>query len=292
MTVSDYHFCVEEQVFHTHGLAIHSKRWNKGAKHQVLAIHGWLDNANSFDLLAPYLPDCDIVALDSAGHGKSDFRSADSSYLIWSEVGEIFDIADQLGWQQFHLIGHSRGAGITSMCAGTFPERIRKLVIIEGGIPTPSKPQDVAINLAKHILDDKKRSGTKGTLFPDRETALNARANGFTKVSLDTAKILAERSLRKDTDGFRWHADARLKVISSLKLTHQQIDAFFKEIRCPCLSIEGKQGILNEMPFTNAHLSHIRHLKRVEFDGGHHLHMEDATRSCSKLIQKFFAEDA
>lgn len=278
---------VNEQSFTTNGLCIQAKRWNKGAPTKIIAIHGWLDNAGSFDPLAPYLNNCDIIALDSAGHGKSSFRSPDSQYLIWSEVGEIFDIADQLGWETFNLMGHSRGAGITSMCAGTFPERISKLILIEGGIPMPSEPRHTAKNLAKHITDNKNLSGAQGTLFPSRKSALNARVNGFTKVSLQTAEILAKRSLIKSDQGFRWNADVRLKGSSSLKLTHQQIDSFFNEIICPCLFIEGSNGILKTMPFTETHLSKIRNLQRVEFEGGHHLHMESATEQCAGLIKEF-----
>lgn len=281
----------EELRFTTQGLNIGAKRWNHGAKHKVIAVHGWLDNCGSFDLIAPELKDIEIIALDSAGHGKSDFRSIDSQYLIWSEVGEIFDIANQLGWETFSLIGHSRGAGITAMCAGTFPERIEKLVLIEGGIPLPSEPKDTPKNLANHILDNQKLTGAKGTLFPTREAALSARANGFTKVSMETAEILSIRSLIETDDGFRWNADARLKGASSLKLTHQQVDAFFHEINCPSLFIEGSKGILKEMPFTEKHLLNIRHLQRTEFEGGHHLHMESAANSCAELIYQFLSEE-
>src|SRR5690606_41685879 len=61
----------------------------------------------SFDVLAPQLENVHLIALDCAGHGFSGHRS---SYNIWEDVGELFAVADLLGWNEFALLGHSRGA--------------------------------------------------------------------------------------------------------------------------------------------------------------------------------------
>ncbi|MFM8353785.1 MAG: alpha/beta fold hydrolase, partial [Gammaproteobacteria bacterium] len=47
-------------------------RWGTRGGLPTLALHGWLDNANTFNRLAPLLPELDLVALDFAGHGASD----------------------------------------------------------------------------------------------------------------------------------------------------------------------------------------------------------------------------
>lgn len=280
----------EELVFNINGLNISAKRWNKGAKYKVIALHGWLDNCASFDLFASELDNIDLIALDSPGHGKSDFRSPDGEYLIWAEVGEVFNIADQLGWKTFNLLGHSRGAGIAAICAGTFPERIEHLVLVEGGVAFPMEESDVPENLASHILNNNKLSGAEGTLFKTREAALTARADGFTKVSLEAAEILASRSLIDTGKGFRWHADARLKAPSSLKLTHGQIDAFLGRITAPSMLIEGQNGILKKMSAVAKHFKSIESLANVELPGGHHLHMEESASECSRHTEEFIAQ--
>ena len=71
------------------GVRLAAQRWHAGASHRVIALHGWLDNAESFSLLAPQLPDADLVALDLAGHGWSEHRAAHASYLIWDDLKEI-----------------------------------------------------------------------------------------------------------------------------------------------------------------------------------------------------------
>ena len=78
----------------------------------VLATHGWLDNASTFDLLAPRLDGCEVVALDLAGHGFSGSRSPDAAYNIWEDVGDLLEVREQLGWARCNLLGHSRGAAI------------------------------------------------------------------------------------------------------------------------------------------------------------------------------------
>jgi len=280
----------EEISFEVDGLQFAARRWNKDGAYKAIAIHGWLDNCASFDLLGPALKNIEIIALDSAGHGKSGFRSADADYLIWAETRQVFGIADQLGWDTFNLIGHSRGAGICGISAGTFPERIERLVLIEGIAPFPMNEKDVPENLATHILDNRRLSGQKGTLFKTRQDAIAARADGFTKVSYEAAEILASRSLKECSGGFRWHADARLKASSSLKLTEGQIHAFLGRISAPTLLIEAQDGIIKTMPNAKEYMNSVRNLKRVELPGGHHLHMEEAAPDCNQLIEEFITD--
>jgi pimeloyl-ACP methyl ester carboxylesterase len=279
----------EETEFQVHSLTLKAKRWNKGAPVRAIAMHGWLDNCGSFDPMADLLDDIDLIALDSAGQGYSDFRSPDGQYLIWAEVGEIFAVADQLGWETFNLVGHSRGAGIAAISAGTFPDRIEKLVLIEGGVPLPMEAKDVPENLANHILDNQRLSGTRGSVFGSRQKAIEARADGFTKIRLATAEILAKRSLVEDEKGYRWHADPRLKAPSGLKLTHDQIDAFLGRISAPTLLIEGTQGLWQTMPFRPHHIARINKLEEIVLEGGHHLHMEESVSECANAITHFLA---
>ena len=106
----------------------------------VLALHGWLDNCASFDFLAPLITSSntqtlDMVTLDLAGHGLSDHRSGLSAYNNWQDLIEILLVTEQLGWSRFALIGHSRGAMISTLFAATYPEKVTHLVGIEGLLP-------------------------------------------------------------------------------------------------------------------------------------------------------------
>ena len=70
----------KELQWQVHGLTIAGLAWGNPDNPPLLALHGWLDNANSFALLAPALEDFYVVALDLTGHGQSSRRSEDATY--------------------------------------------------------------------------------------------------------------------------------------------------------------------------------------------------------------------
>lgn len=57
---------------------------------------------------------------------------AGAGYLVLDYVRDIFCVAKALNWSKFHLIGHSLGASISSLFAGTFPEQVCSLTLVEG----------------------------------------------------------------------------------------------------------------------------------------------------------------
>ena len=61
-----------------------AKAWGPPEGHPVFALHGWLDNAGTFDNLIPLLPqNLRIVAVDTAGHGLSDPFPPDIAYNFY-----------------------------------------------------------------------------------------------------------------------------------------------------------------------------------------------------------------
>jgi len=97
----------------------------------ILATHGYLDNAGSFDLLAPFLvsrdPRIRVVSMDLLGHGLSDHSKGPYQYLDQIEV--MNDVLDALGWQTCVLMGHSYGGNNSLMYAAACPERVLGLIV-------------------------------------------------------------------------------------------------------------------------------------------------------------------
>jgi pimeloyl-ACP methyl ester carboxylesterase len=277
-----------EREFELAGLKLAAREWGEPAGLPVIALHGWLDNAGSFDKLAPRLTGCRIVALDSAGHGLSGNRSADSAYNIWQDVGDVTDVADALGWKQFNLLGHSRGAAIAALIAGTFPERARRLVLIEGGIPLLGKAENAAEDLARALTESRQLRGKSGRVFADRSTAIAERAEGFSKVSIEAAEILARRSLRAVPGGYQWHADQRLKATSEMRLTAEHTRSFLRRIEAPALMfLAAESPIAHRSPFVDL-LADFPKLKIEHLPGGHHLHIEGAEARIAAAALEFF----
>ena len=127
-----------ELQWEVHGLNLAGLAWGSSDNPPLLALHGWLDNAASFALIAPHLAEhFYVVALDLTGHGHSDSRSADATYQVYDDLPEIMAVVDQLGWQRFDLMGHSRGATIAALFAASFPEYVNHLVLLDGVAPPP-----------------------------------------------------------------------------------------------------------------------------------------------------------
>ncbi|KAF1398184.1 Serine hydrolase-like protein 2, partial [Spheniscus magellanicus] len=124
-----------------------AKAWGPSEGHPVLCLHGWLDNANTFDKLIPLLPrDCYYVAMDFSGHGLSSHRPAGSPYHFLDYVTDVRRVAAALQWRRFTLMGHSMGKTKTSLNAQLFflsycfispqfcflyPEMVDKLILLE-----------------------------------------------------------------------------------------------------------------------------------------------------------------
>ena len=98
-----------------------------------------------------------MVALDLPGHGLSSHRPEGAYTYFLDYVPVVFDAADALGWDRFILLGHSMGAGIGTLAAGTFPERIARLVLIDGMGPL-TEADDGAPARFRSFLQSVKRS--------------------------------------------------------------------------------------------------------------------------------------
>ena len=149
--------------------------WTSGPENGlgVLALHGWLDNANSFAPLAQSLgPQYRLVAVDLPGHGRSDHRTAGASYAFADWVAPVVGLVDALGWEKFILMGHSMGAGIATLVAGTFPERLRALILLEGLGPLTTLPEKSPAQLARHVRNRLEQEVVRNArVFQDREEA-------------------------------------------------------------------------------------------------------------------------
>lgn len=276
-----------ERRFELPGFTLAAKVWGATGGRPVLALHGWLDNAATFDRLAPLLPGCEIVALDLAGHGLSGSRSPDASYNIWQDVGDLLDVQEQLAWPRCTLLAHSRGAAIATLFAAAFPDRVDKLVLLEGGVPFAGEPTEAPADLARAVLDQRSLRGRSGRVFTDRAKAISERAQGFTKITVESAEILAARSLREVHGGYQWHADQRLKGASELKLTREHVRAFVRAVRAPVLLVLADAGPFGHTPLYEEMLPEFAALELVRLPGGHHLHLEGAETEIAARIRAF-----
>ena len=279
----------EELEIQTSNLRLSAKCWGNPEGMPVLAFHGWLDNAATFDHLAPYLKEFRLVSLDLPGHGLSEHRSSGSSYHFSDIIVDVLEVLHVLGWQRFSLLGHSMGAGVASYLAGTIPEKISSLILIEGLGSLAQKAEKMPEILRESAEQWQQLPNKKLPIYPDVETAVKVRhhVGGIEESSVRT---LVARGLQPVDGGFTWRSDPRLKIKSRHYLTEEQACAFLEQITAPVLLIEAenakqdqwKELLLKRIPY-------IKNLQHRKVSGDHHLHL-DNPQEVAVVIREFLQQ--
>lgn len=269
-------------------LEIAGKLWGPAAGIPVLALHGWLDNAASFDRLAPLLPEARIAAVDLPGHGLSHHRPAGVPYHLADWLSDVADIADALGWQRFVLMGHSMGAGIATLFAGALPERLLGLVLLEGLGPLSAADDDAPELLANALRERARLAARRPAPHASRESAADALRRVAGHRHPLSSELLVERGTQTGPGGVRWRHDPRLRVEPPTRLNEEQVGAFLRRIRCPAMLVWARGGYPFDREQMERRASLVTGLVVHELEGGHHVHL-DAPELVAPLVSRLLA---
>jgi len=279
-----------DMAFACFGITLRAKRWANPEGIPTLALHGWLDNANTFDRLAPLLPELDLVALDFAGHGLSDHRPEGVHYQPLLDMQELHSIADQLGWDQFALIGHSMGAAIASEYAATFPDRVSRVVCIDGFLATGGATTEERIGQNRDAIAQMLNAHNKQPRpFTDTQEMAH-RVSQATDQSLAAAQSLVARGHKKLADGrVTWRTDPRIRFATPMRPATDYINALIAQTTAPGLLIFAEQGDTWYQGEVEERQARHPDLKVVRVAGPHHLHLEPKhVDKVGALTREFF----
>lgn len=257
----------------------------------VLMIHGWLDNALSFARLAPVLADTrDVYSLDMAGHGHSGHRPEGQGYQLMDYVADLAEMIDahfeDSPAGQVDLVGHSLGGIVSVLYAAAFPERVRRLIMIDSVGPISRKPDEVIGQMRKSIIKRMTGSG-KPAVYPDIESAAKAREGGMIPLSPEAARMLVARSMKSSGEGFVWQTDPRLRHPSMMMMDEAQVNGCLKQVVTPTLFLRATQGLLASRPELDSRLDAIANLNVVAVPGGHHCHLDGDVKPVIDAVRGF-----
>ena len=280
--------------FAADGLTYRGLEWGDADAPVILALHGWLDNALSFSRLGPRLASIGyrVVALDLSGQGRSDWRSADSTYHIWDDLPQLQLIVEQISDLPIRLLGHSRGAAISALLACVLEARCTALAMIDGLLPFWDDSHTADASIRKFVFDRQKYQDRPARMFSSIEEYANKRINfGFNP---ENGYLLAERALERVEDGsYRLLVDPRLFGRSAARIEPHHRRDIYRSLKCKTLSIFGEQGLLNsDQGGANAAEASecIESYEAVTLPGGHHLHLDGDVDKVFDVLQAFFAE--
>ena len=258
-------------------LQLAAQAWGDPQLPRLLALHGWLDNAASFDRLAPLL--CGhfhIVAIDLPGHGRSGHRPPGTWYHYVDYLGDALAAADALGWTQFGLLGHSLGGAVASMLAAACPQRIERLFLIEALGPLTAEVGQTLTLLQRAISQRHGLPAKALRVFASEEEAAQTRAKAG-DLSLEAAQIMVARGIKPvPAGGFVWSSDPRLTLTSPQRYIEAQVLSVLDELRVPTQLIlaQPPPSFLPEA-LISTRIARVPDIDVVRIAGHHHLHLDD-----------------
>jgi pimeloyl-ACP methyl ester carboxylesterase len=255
---------------------------------EVIALHGWLDNAASFDPLARELMQnrfSSCLALDLPGHGKSAWRKNQLSYVYTDWIALLHNLFVQQKWKKKILIGHSLGASVAAIFANLFPERVEKLILIDAFGPVLENTEEIKARFKKFCLE-LERVKKVPSQFNDFNKLVHIRSqNKFSTISTHSAHLLMKRGTQAKNKKWLLRSDPSLKLPSSFRLSTAQSHALLQGLACPTLILRNKESARHE--YWKAYQKTIQtcsELKISDLEGGHHLHMDNAKKAAQEIL--------
>lgn len=257
---------------------------NQGSGPVVLGLHGFLDNAESLRVLAPYLSHYRFIALDLPGHGYSSHRPEGAHYNQADYLQDIHALITSQQWEKVILIGHSMGGILASLYAGLFPEQVAGVVSIDACGPLTMDEDTAQTQMREAILSRSKKRST--TLMPvDLDKAVKARCN-ISDIPAASARQILQRNITQDDNGTDvWGSDPSLRTKSVLRLTESQAKNIMESVLCPILFIAASNSFKKVDDVFAARHGWFKNARVERFVGGHHIHMENSDDVGAKITQ-------
>ena len=288
------------------GCRYHVRQWGTptpDATPLVLA-HGWMDVAASWQFMVDALSQAfaaqrPIIAMDWRGFGQTEAPPTES-YWFPDYLADLDALLDQLyPGQAIDLVGHSMGGNVVMLYAGTRPERIRRLVNLEGfGMPA-TRPAQAPTRMGQWLDELKAQREGANALKPYANAAGVAARLMKTNCRLnpDKANWLATHWAQPGSDGqWRILGDSAHKVINPYLFQVEEALEMYRRITAPVLAVEAADDSLGQwwkgrytLAEFHERLKSVPTLEQAVIqDAGHMLH-HDQPAALAARLEKFLA---
>jgi pimeloyl-ACP methyl ester carboxylesterase len=217
------------------GLPFHYLAWGPEDAPPIVLLHGFTGHAASWRRLAEALPEQRVIALDQRGHGDSGWAPV---YGTRGSAGDLPAFADALGLGSFDLLGLSMGGMNAIVFAGSHPERIDRLVILDIG-PEVGTAGRARIQ-SSIVVDD---------VFADEEAAVAATRAGYPGAREDVFRERLLANLRPAEGGgvtYKYDRGFRDGTATRDDHTSDELWAFWDRIEAPTLLVRGDRSDILE----------------------------------------------
>lgn len=268
--------------------------WDFGqdGKPSLLLVHGGLDHARNWDWVARTLREnFHVYALDLRGHGNSAWAPG-AMYSIGEHVLDLSALADVIDDFPLYVIGHSLGGIISLIYAGVYPDRVKKLVSIEGfGFPPSHRVHRPAPERLRGWIETiRKTEQREPRTYPSLDEAVARMKEANPHLKDEVARHLTLHGTNWNADGsLIWKFDNYARNFPPYGHNHADLQEITSQIACPTLLFWGTESWMPD-PEGDGHITSIPNYRLVKVPGaGHWLH-HDKLEVFLEETQRFLAD--
>lgn len=265
--------------------------WGPEAAPKLFLLHGWMDTGASFQFLADALGErWHLIAPDWRGFGRSEWGGG--PYWFPDYLADLDALLARFSPDApAVLAGASMGGNIVCLYAGVRPERVSRLVTLEGFGLVPSEPDQAPQRLA-HWLDELGEARHRST-YPDFHHLAQRLRRDNPRLSAERAEFLA-RHLGREAEGgaVQLAADPHHRMVNPILYRIEEVMACWRRITAPVLWVTGRESTLVRRFYAHeedyrARLACFACVREAFIDeAGHNLHWDQPER-LARLLEDF-----
>ena len=268
-------------------LRLHYLDWGNEDAADMLLVHGIHDHCHSWDWLAQsFRRHYHVVAPDLRGHGDSEWTLG-SPYSYLEYVQDVAQLVRQRRLTPLTVVSHSMGGTIASIYAGTFPQAVERLVIIEGLGIYPHGKESTADRLCRWIDNNYALSARTPRRYATLEDAYQRMQETNPHLSPEQARHLTIHGSNQNEDGtFTWKFDNYTRAPRPYDIPAEDMAALWQRIDCPVLIVNSRQGYPHRIG-QDGTLRHFANATLHEIDDAGHWTHHDQLDACRAAICQF-----
>jgi len=261
--------------FYSQRLKLHYVDWGNAEKPPLLLVHGGRDHARNWDWVATELrDDYHVIAPDLRGHGDSQW-AVGGSYAMVDYVLDVTQLLNALQLFPITIIGHSLGGSIALQYCGVYPDRVRKVVAIEGLGPPPSMLRDTPPNqrMSVWIGEMQGLAQRHPHRYKSLDEAVARMRDANPHLSPEQARHLTVHGSYRDEDGtYLWKFDNYVRAASPYLFNMKEAREIWGQITCPVLLVRGTESWASD-PEIDGRATAFRTYKAINIEkAGHWVH--------------------
>ena len=278
--------------FYSHRLKLQFWDFGGEGKPSLVLVHGGLDHARNWDWVARDLcRDYHVYALDLRGHGNSAWAPG-AMYSIAEYVLDLSALLDVIGEFPIYLIGHSLGGVLVMHYAGIYPDRVRKVVNIEGlGFPAGHRIHaPYSERLRRWVEQMRETEKREPRPYPDIPSAIARMKEANPHLSDEQARHLTLHGTNWNSDGsLIWKFDNYARAFPPYGHNLDDIREIVGRITCPVLLFWGMESRMPD-PEADGRLAWVPNVRLIRVPrAGHWLHHDQLEMFLTET-RKFLAE--